>query len=637
MCGISAVVALEGPLPPDRARDLRAMTSAIAHRGPDGDGFVDCGFASLGHRRLSIIDRAGGAQPMANEDESCWIVFNGEIYNHKPLRRELEAKGHVFRTVSDTEVILHAYEEFGPACLERLNGMFAFAICDIRRREVFVARDRLGKKPVFYAVFDGVVHLASEIKALRQSGAWNGELDLSALEGYLSLAYFVEPQTIYRHVRKLESGHWMRIANGRIETRRYWDVTEFDTDTRSDDAILQDLEPLIADAVACRLESEVPLGAFLSGGIDSGLVVSWMAEAQGAGVVTTSVGFEERAHNELEAAGLTASAFRTRHHATVLTPSLDEVFDTLVDAFDEPFADASAIPTYYVSKAARRHVTVALTGDGGDEAFGGYDFRYDLHAREARWRSLVPGAPGRALAGWLGRHWPRSSHVPRPLRAGNVLENLGRPPEAGYYADLCFVKPWDVRELMGAVGDRSPESSPVYEAVTGPYRRCPSTEALQRAEYADLMVYLPNDPLVKVDRTSMANSLEVRCPLLDHRVIEFAFRIPAARKVRPGRSKHFLRTLGAKRLPPALETLPKKGFTAPIGEWMRGPNRTWFRDEVLSPSAAIASLVDQRVITRWVDEDTRGARDRSAALWTVWCLERWARRLASIGTSHHAV
>lgn len=627
MCGISALVALEGGLPASIARALRPMTDAIAHRGPDGDGFVDCGFAALGHRRLSIIDRAGGHQPMANEDDSCWIVFNGEIYNHKPLRRELEARGHYFRTVSDTEVILHAYEEFGPACLDRLHGMFAFAICETRAREVFVARDRLGKKPLYYAVFEGVVHLASEIKALRRSPAWDGTLDASTLESYLSFGYVIEPQTPFRRVRKLEAGHWLRIAGGRLETRRYWDVADFDTDMRPEAEILTDLEALLGDAVRCRLESEVPLGAFLSGGIDSGLVVSWMAEAHGGGVVTTSVGFEERAHNELEAAALTAAAFDTAHHPALLTPKLDEVFDTLVDAFDEPFADASAIPTYYVSKAAREHVTVALTGDGGDEAFGGYDFRYELHALESRFRRRLPGGPARAAIGWLGRHWPRDPRLPRPLRAGTVLENLARPREAAYYADLCIVKPDDVRAIIGG-RPWQPGDSPLYDQVTAPYLRCTSTSDVQRAQYADLKVYLPNDPLVKVDRTSMANSLEVRCPLLDHRVIEFAFRVPAERKAQPGRSKHLLRTLGGRRLPPALERLPKRGFTAPVAEWMRGTYRDWFRDEVLGAGAATASLLDRAVLARWVDEDARGVRNRSAALWSVWCLERWARRLS---------
>lgn len=628
MCGISGLVALDGELSPDLAAALPAMTRAIRHRGPDGEGLYSCAFAALGHRRLSIIDVAGGHQPMTNEDRSCWIVFNGEIYNHKRLRAELESRGHVFRTSSDTEAILHGYEEFGAGVVDRIDGMFAFAICDTRRREVFIARDRLGKKPLFYAVFDGTVHFASEIKALRESPAWDPAIDLSSLEGYLSLGYFLAPSTVYRHVRKLEPAHWLRIANGRIETRAYWDVTRFDDESRSDEDVLAEIDARLGDAVRARLESEVPLGAFLSGGIDSGLVVSYMAEAEGAGIVTTSIGFAERAHNELEAAALTAGHFKTRHYPEVLEPRLEDVFDELVQAFDEPFADSSAIPTYYVSKAARRHVTVALTGDGGDEAFGGYDFRYDFHVLEARLRPFVPGAPGRLAARWLGKHWPRSSRIPRPLRAGNVLENLGRPPEAAYYADLCFVKPWDARALAGRDPSRDPADSPVYEAVTAPYRRCSSSSDLQRAQYADLKVYLPNDPLVKVDRTSMAHGLEVRCPLLDHHLIELAFRLPAERKLRPGRSKVFLRELGARRLPAGLASLPKKGFTAPVGEWIRGPYRQWFEDEVLAPGSACSSLLDTATLRRWLAEHCRRDRDRSSALWTAWCLERWSRLVA---------
>jgi asparagine synthase (glutamine-hydrolysing) len=625
MCGIAGVVALSGDLSPAIAGSVPGMTAALAHRGPDGDGHYSCSFAALGHRRLSIIDRAGGHQPMANEDETCWIVFNGEIYNHRDLRRDLESRGHRFRTTSDTEAILHAYEEYGTACVERLNGMFAFAICDTRRREVFLARDRLGKKPIFFANFDGTLHFASEIKALRESPAWNGEVDLSSLEGYLSLGYFLAPQTIYRHVRKLEPAHWMRIAEGRVETRPYWDVTDFDAEVRDDQTVLSELENLLRSAVTGRLESEVPLGAFLSGGIDSGLVVSFMAEAEGAGIVTTSVGFAERGHNELEAAGLTAAHFRTRHHATVLEPKLDEVFDALVAAFDEPFADASAIPTYYVSKVARQHVTVALTGDGGDESFGGYDFRYNLHAFESGLRRFVRGAPGRQAARFLGRRWPRSGRLPRPLRAGNVLENLGWPEESAYYSDLCFVKPWDARALLGLESSRDPADSPVYQQVTAPYRRCSSSSALQRAQYADLKVYLPNDPLVKVDRASMAHGLEVRSPLLDHRVVELAFRIPAARKVRPNRSKFFLRALADSRLPEGLAAMPKRGFDAPIGEWIRGPYRGWFTDEVLAPSSACSTLLDTDLVRRWLSEHVRSERDRASALWTVWCLERWHR------------
>ncbi len=627
MCGITGVVSLTGTLAPAIAAAMPAMAVSLKHRGPDDEGLYESPFASLGFRRLAIIDCAGGHQPMSNEDDTCWIVFNGEVYNHKAVRRDLEARGHRFRTHSDTEAILHAYEEYGPACVERLDGMFAFAICDTRRREVFIARDRLGKKPLFYAVFDGVVHFASEIKALRASPAWKGDVDLSALEGYLSLGYFVAPDTVYRHVRKLEPAHWLRVANGSVETRSYWDVTAFDSDQRDDETVLGELDALLRDAVTSRLESEVPLGAFLSGGIDSGLVVSYLAEAEGKGVVTASVGFTNDGQSELEAAALTARHFGTRHYPILLAPLLDEVFDTLVRAFDEPFADPSAIPTYYVAKAAREHVTVALTGDGGDEAFGGYDFRYRFHALESRARRFVPGAAGRHAARWLGSHWPRSRRVPRPLRAGNVLENLGWPEESAYYADLCFVKPWDARALLGLTTSRDPAVSPVYEAVTAPYRRCPSTNALQRAQYADLKVYLPNDPLVKVDRTSMANSLEVRCPLLDHRIIEFAFRVPADRKVRGRRSKYYLRELGARRLPAGLASLPKKGFDAPIGEWIRGPYRLWFEREVLGRDSSVSSLIDTTLVARWLREHCDEGQDRSSVLWTTWCLERWHRLL----------
>jgi asparagine synthase (glutamine-hydrolysing) len=624
MCGIAGVIALEGRLDPSIRGAVPAMTMAIRHRGPDGDGFFSDDYAVLGHRRLAIIDLAGGAQPIANEDETVWLVFNGEIYNYHALHRELESRGHVFRTRSDTETILHAYEEFGPACLDRLEGMFAFAIYDGRKRELFLTRDRLGKKPMFYAVLDGVLHFASEIKAFRRSPAWRGDIDLTALEGYLSLGYFLAPDTIYRGVRKLEPGHWLRVSNGAIEVRKYWDVERFDDDDREEAALLDDIEPLLGEAVRDRLESEVPLGAFLSGGIDSGLVVSFMAESVGAGVTTASVGFGETAHNELDAARLTATHFDTRHHAEVIVPALEEVFDPVVAAFDEPLADSSAIPTYYVARTARQHVTVALTGDGGDETFGGYDFRYVPHAMEERVRPLVPGQLGRRAARWAGARWPRAPHLPKPMRLGNVLENLGHDPAGAYYLDLCFLKPGEARALLGLPG-RDPEASPVYDAVTAPYRRCPSASAVQRAQYADLKVYLPNDPLVKVDRVTMAHALEVRCPLLDRRLVEMAFRIPTARKLPGLRSKHLLRRLAERRLPSGLASAPKRGFTAPIGEWIAGRYAAAYREEVLDSKAFVASVLDQRRLRAMFDEHCAGGRDHSYVLWAVWMLERWSR------------
>jgi asparagine synthase (glutamine-hydrolysing) len=603
-------------------RSVEAINGAMAHRGPDGDGFYETPRVVFGHRRLAIIDRAGGRQPMANEDETCWITFNGEIYNHRSLRPLLEAKGHRFRTSSDTETILHAYEEFGPACLDRLEGMFAFAIYDGRRQELFIARDRVGKKPLFYTSIGKTFYFASELPALAHAEGWTGEIDLSALETYLSLGYFVAPATIFRDVHKLPPGHWMRIRTGRIEIQQYWDVDDFDSDTRESPELVADIDNTLRAAVHDRLESEVPLGAFLSGGIDSGLVVSYMAEALGDRLVTASVGFGEAAHNELDAAGVTATHFRSHHHAEVIEPRLDEVIGPVTTGLGEPLADSSAIPTWYVSRTARQHVTVALSGDGGDESFAGYDFRYVPHALEAAARRVSPGGRSTAAA-WLGSRWPRRRNLPKFLRMGTLLENLGRDPAGAYYADLTVLKTHEARRLMGAAASRDVTTSPVYQLVTEPYRRCASSDAVQRAEYADLKIYMPNDPLVKVDRMSMAHSLEVRCPLLDRRLVELAFRIPASRKQQLRQGKTLLRTLARRRLPGKLWELPKRGFTAPIAEWIRTPYATMFRDEVLRPGAAVASHLNVADVRRRFDEHCRGESDHGYALWAVWVLERW--------------
>ena len=627
MCGISGVFALDGPLHPEARRSVEAMNRALAHRGPDGDGFFEASDAILGHRRLAIIDLAGGHQPMSNEDGTCWIVFNGEVYNHRALRPLLESRGHRFRTASDTEAILHAYEEFGPACVERLEGMFAFAIYDGRRHELFAARDRLGKKPFFYTTIDRCLYFSSELPSLAHATGWRGEVDLDALEGYLSLGYFLAPSTIYRGVHKLEPGQWLRAARGRVHVQAFWDVMEFDTETRDGAPLLDAIDTELRAAVHSRLESEVPLGAFLSGGIDSGLVVSYMAEALPGRLVTASVGFGESAHNELEAAGITASHFASRHYPEVIEPRLDEVIGPVTSGLGEPLADSSAIPTWYVSRAARRHVTVALTGDGGDESFAGYDFRYVPHALEGVARRWLPGIVAPSI-GWLGTKWPHNPRLPKPLRVGTLLENLGRDPAGAYYADLTFLKAHDTRALMGLPPHRDVTASPVYAAVTDPYRRCPSSNPLQRAEYADLKVYLPNDPLVKVDRMSMAHGLEVRCPLLDRRVVELAFRIPASRKQRGNQGKVLLRDLARRRLPGRLWQLPKRGFTAPVSEWIAGPYASMFREEVLAPQAIIGSSIDMVDLRRRAEAHGHLGSDHGYALWAVWVLERWLRQAA---------
>jgi asparagine synthase (glutamine-hydrolysing) len=623
MCGICGVVAVDGALAPAIGRSIRPMTERLHHRGPDGAGHITDPRAALGHTRLAIIDREGGAQPMS-DGQGKWIVFNGEIYNHHRLRKDLVARGHVFRSNSDTEVILRAYTEYGPRSVERLEGMFAYAIFDSATGELFIARDRLGKKPLFYAVLDGALHFASEMKALYESPAWDGTVDSDTIEGYLALGYIVAPRTIYKQVRKLEPGHWLRLSEGRVTVQQYWDVEHFDDYDASDKDLNAQLDARLREVVSERLESEVPLGAFLSGGIDSGLVVSYMAEAMRDPVRTTSVGFGARGHNELAAAALTAERWKTNQVSEVVDPRLDDVLDRIVDAFDEPFADSSAIPTYYVSAIARRQVTVALTGDGGDETFGGYSFRYVPHAVEGLLRGALPGGSG----GWpmrrLAAAWPRSARLPRALRWGTMLDNLADDAPAAYFADLCMTKPHAVRDLLGRPS-ADVRDLEIFDAVTAFYRRCPSESAVQRAEYADLKVYLANDVLVKVDRMSMAHALEVRCPLLDHRLVELAFRIPQSRKMPWLRPKHLLRQLAEDRLPKALLRLPKHGFSAPVGSWITRDYRAQFVSDVFDTGSFVRGTLDLDVVSRMLDAQTRGEANHSSALWTVWMLERWGR------------
>jgi asparagine synthase (glutamine-hydrolysing) len=627
MCGICGVIAVDGVLNPDLADAIGPMTMSLRHRGPDGEGVFRDLRAALGHRRLAIIDRDGGVQPMT-DGAGVWIVFNGEIYNHRDLRRQLEARGYVFRTHSDTEVILHAYSEYGVDCLRHLHGMFAFAIYDSVRAEALLARDRLGKKPMFYAVLDGALHFGSEMKALAESPAWRGSIDASAIEGYLTLGYILAPDTIYEGVFKLEPGHWLQLKNGKVTCGKYWDVERFDDHPGAAAAIQAEVADLLRQAVIDRLESEVPLGAFLSGGIDSGLVVSYMAEAMADPVKTTSVGFGEKGHNELHAASLTAAHWHTSHVSEIVEPRLEQVLDRIVSAFDEPFADSSAIPTYYVSQMARRQVTVALSGDGGDESFGGYDFRYLPHAFEDAVRKMVPEAARQGVFGWAAGHWPRSRKLPRALRLATLFDNIAVDAPAAYFADLCYTKPPVVRRLLAMPERADYRASRTFEAVTRHYRHCSSAQPIQRAEYADLKVYLPNDVLVKVDRMSMAHSLEVRCPLLDHRIVELAFRIPQSRKLPWLKAKHLLRQIGRARLPEALHRLPKHGFSAPVGDWMARTYRAAFAGDVLTTTSFAASHIDIGHVRTMLDAHVRGDADHSYALWSIWMMERWAQQQA---------
>jgi asparagine synthase (glutamine-hydrolysing) len=535
--------------------------------------------------------------------------------------------------VSDTEVALHAYEEFGPAAAERLDGMFAVAVYDATRRDLWIARDRLGKKPLFYAIFGGALHFASEIGALAASPYWDAALDSEVVDAYLALGYVPAPRTLMRHVRKLPAGHWLRMRDGEVEIVKYWDVERFDEDRRTDAALCEEIDARIAAATADRLESEVPLGAFLSGGIDSGLVVAAMARATRE-VTTTTVGFDDAAHNELAASASTARHFGTAHHARVITQDGVDAVTAAIDGLDEPLADPSVVPTYHVSRVAREFVTVALTGDGGDETFGGYSFRYVPHAIESAVRPLAQVVPGGSLLGLLARMAPSGARVPRILRVGATLGNLARDPVDAYFADLCFVKAPAVGLLLGRPAFDA-RGTFGYEAVTAAYRRCSSRDATQRAMYADLKGYMVDDVLVKVDRMSMQHGLEVRCPLLDHRLVELAFAIPARRKMSWVRSKRLLRRLAADRLPPAVTTQAKRGFTAPAAAWLRGSCAALFEADVLGPSAASAGVFDPGRVRQLFDAHRRGEANHASALWPIWIFERWHRRYARTGALTH--
>jgi asparagine synthase (glutamine-hydrolysing) len=623
MCGVCGAVSMRGALAPEVRAAIRPMTRALRHRGPDGEGFFESTDAVLGHRRLAIIDRAGGGQPITNETGTAWIVFNGEIYNHHQLRQRLEDRGHRFTTKSDTEVILHAYEEFGTGCVEHLEGMFAFVIYDVHRRELFAARDRVGKKPLYYALLGGVLHVASEIKSIALSPLWDDRIDLATLEGYLSLGYILAPDTIYTFVKKLPPAHWLRLRNGVLEMRPYWDIKEFDTDRRDPAALADDLESVLRQAVSDRLESEVPLGAFLSGGIDSGVVSSLMAELSERPPVTVSVGFDE-GESELEDAAATARLIGSQHYPEPVETVLSDVLDVVVSAFDEPFADPSAIPTYYAAMAAKRHVTVALTGDGGDESFGGYDLRYFPHRLEAQIRAFLPGGMSRKLLRHLGRNWPGHSSLPRVTRLGNLLQNLGGDAAEAYYRDLCFAKPAVVRRLLGHDARRG-DGGAVRDAIISTYRRCPSKDVVQCAQYADHHIYLANDVLVKVDRMSMLHGLEVRCPMLDRRVLEMAFRIPAREKTRWPQGKRLLRRIAARRLSADCAARPKRGFDAPLHRWTRSDYSAQLEHDLLGSASMVPTLLDAHVIRDLFAEHRRGARDHSHVIWSMWMLEWWHR------------
>ncbi len=629
MCGIAGIFHLATPKPVDPGR-IERMCDAIAHRGPDGHGVWVAPGVGLGHRRLSIIDLAGSPQPMASIDGQAMLVFNGEIYNYRELREELRATGAEFRTDGDSEVILAAWRRWGPDCVSRLHGMFAFAIYDLAERSLFLARDRLGVKPLFLApLSDGSLAFASELKALTAHPLLRRDIDPLAVEDYLAWGYVPDTRSILKGVQKLPAGHSLLLRHDAPlpAPRQWWDVSFAERRHGSRADLEAELLHLLRQAVTSRMAADVPLGAFLSGGVDSSSVVALMAEASGAPVRTCSIGFDVAALDETSHAEQVARLFATDHVSRKVSPDDFEAVDQLAGMFDEPFADASALPTWRVCQLARESVTVALSGDGADEAFAGYR-RHGFQKAEDRLRAIVPGGLRAPVFGTLGAIYPKMDWAPRPLRAKATLLSLARGSEEGYARALSVTAP----ELRSALySDDFLRLRGEYRAEHGLVelmRGAPACSGLDRAQYADLKFWLPGDILTKVDRTSMAVSLEAREPLLDHRLIEFAAALPDEMRLKGMEGKWLLKRTMRRYLPDNILYRSKQGFVTPIAQWFRGPLAGAARAIATSAPLARTGWFDPSRLRAIADGHITGHSDHSRLLWQLLMLDRSLARLS---------
>jgi asparagine synthase (glutamine-hydrolysing) len=624
MCGISGLVYTDPRHPVDREL-VRRMTSILAHRGPDADGFFWGTGAALGHRRLSIIDLSTGDQPIYNEDRTKVVVFNGEIYNFREVRQDLTQKGHRFATASDTEVIVHAWEEYGDAFLSRLRGMFALAVWDVPRRRLLLARDRVGKKPLYYAQDGERLLFASELKGLLCDAAVKRIPSIEAISDYLTFGAIPAPRTIYDHVHQLLPGHYLVWENGRIRTTEYWDLRYPSSRPGGESERLAEFEEIFSEAVRLRMIADVPLGAFLSGGVDSTAVVAAMATASAVPVATTTISFPNTRFDEAHHARTVARALGTQHHELSVEPEAAAVLPTLAWHLDEPFADSSALPTYYVAKAARQRVTVALSGDGGDEIFAGYQWRYGLNLLEGRIRGFIPTALRRGVLGPLSRLWPKMDRLPRPLRWKFLLRNLSLEPEAAYFHDVSLFTPGDKEELLSGSLRRVLTDYDPFTTFRKHFDRVQEIEPLDRILYVDLKTWLPNDILVKMDRMAMANSLEVRSPLLDHKVIEFAASLPPDLKYRGRISKYFLKRYTERRAPASVIHRPKMGFSVPLAAWLRRDLRSSAMELILSDRSVERGYFRPERLRELWRRHQEGVGDHSHQLWALMMLELWHR------------
>jgi asparagine synthase (glutamine-hydrolysing) len=616
---------------------LHRMNNAQSHRGPDeGSLHIEPGLG-FGHRRLSIIDIATGQQPLFNEDGSVVVVFNGEIYNYQELIPELQALGHVFHTKSDTECIVHAWESWGEACVQRFRGMFAFVLWDRKKQTLFMARDRLGVKPLYYALLDdGTLLFGSELKSLLAHGGLRRDLDPLAVEEYFALGYVAEPRTIFRQARKLPPAHSLTIRRGQPlpPAKEYWDVRFTGGNPTSAADACQELVHRLKESVRLRMIAEVPLGAFLSGGVDSSAVVAMMAGLSDGPVNTCSIGFDDPVFNESAFAQTVADRYQTRHRLEVVKSDDFDLVDTLARLYDEPYADSSAIPTYRVCQLARKHVTVALSGDGGDENFGGYR-RYRMHLMEERLRSALPEGVRRPIFGLLGRVYPKADWAPRVFRAKTTFEGMARTSVQAYFHSVSILRGPMREQLFSDALKRELAGYNASEVFDHHAARAETDDPLALVQYLDLKTYLVGDINTKVDRASMAHSLEVREPLMDHPLVEWLATLPADLKVRGQEGKYLFKKAMEPHLSDDILYRPKMGFSVPLARWFRGPLKQRVRDAVLGDRLAATGWFNRRYLEHLVDAHQSGVSDYSAPLWTLLMFEAFLRTVVDAPSSIH--
>ncbi len=615
MCGICGIHTANTS-PEELRSQVTTMSNVIEHRGPDGEGVFVADSIALGHRRLSIIDLGGGDQPIFNEDQSICIVFNGEIYNYRELREDLIRRGHQFRTSSDTEVIVHLYEEHGIDCVKKLNGMFAFAIWDANKDRLFISRDRLGEKPLYYAYNNQTLIFGSELKALLSHPECRPELDLEVLEMYLSYGYVPEPYCIYKGIRKLPAANSLTLENNSLNLHRYWSLPELTgTDKRPFEVVRDELELLIRDSIRLRLRSDVPVGAFLSGGIDSSLIVALAAEESESQLQTFSVGFTEQDYDELKYAKMVADRYGTNHHEIFMENLDPDLFPKLVTQFDEPFSDPSAIPTYYVTGSAAKNVKVCISGNAGDELFCGYS-RYNREPMEKGFEAF-PNALRQTLFNGSANLLPNSFPGKGRMR---------RAAETGSRRWQRMVGPFDFFERMNLYNEEHKHLAQDSVELFKPYFEGTDLDEISSRMLADQRTYLPDDILVKVDRNSMWHSLEVRVPFLDHRIVEFANQLPFSFKNQNGIQKHIIKEVLKGKVPNEIMTRPKKGFGLPLKYWLKDSLKNFSREMLDSSDSRIHQYLDRKEVSRLIDQHSEGHRDLSKRIWTLLWLEQWCRQ-----------